>query len=839
MKPISLTLRGFIGIKKGMGLDEVSIDLSNLSGLVAFDGKNGSGKTTVLDNLHAYRRLASRDGSLQHHVFLRDSYKEFIFDFSGHRYKTLVKIDAHSGRQEGFIWKDDEPQVSGKATEYDKYIEGLLGSPKLFFQSVFAAQGGDSIADMTTGELKNLFSEFLQLDKLERYEESAKQAGNAIQAEIDTIKQRIETAREQIAGHSDLKKALPDKETDLSYKQTKAEEVRKAITRIESELKTATDKAAEHRAAKQRKQELARQKSELEQQLTGLETAWEKYGHEVTSKTMDLDEKIKVKESALQGIRRTQAMKEELDQLDSQLQEKERDLETGQKEINFAQQDIDDKTKALHNLIYSANKDMDDQQLRMNELTQELQKAERSIHAYEQELRGLENDGDLNYHATRVKELKAAIKKKDRLPAECNPNICPFIADARQAEIDLPAAEREYRDRLQEVEDEVSVRQKTIKAKKAQEEEIQKNIDHATERKRQLAQELERQKQTMNDQIAHMTKSRDAAKAYVEQLQKDIKEIKRRQAEIRTDLDGMPNYEALQSEIKVLKDRHKELSDDYQSRHDEHWKQKGNIKSKISEIDSTIAELPLDPDAENLVKEKTAELDNQKTSIRALEDQISQLKSDIAVLQHRLDEHAKIEQQITAEQEKVDELAKELTEWRYIQQACGKDGLRALEIDGTAPLIAGYANDLLTATFGPGATVGFRTLNDDGKECLDVVVYREDDADENGTLLENLSGGQKVWILKALRLALTLVAKQKSGKDIAAALSDEEDGALDAENAMAFIGLYRAFMDAGGFSSCLYITHRDACKAMADHVIRLTTDKGIEIDSSLMSVKAA
>ena len=55
MQPLSLRLRGFRGIRDGLGLDELTLDLEALVGdaqLVAIAGSNGRGKTTVMDNLH-------------------------------------------------------------------------------------------------------------------------------------------------------------------------------------------------------------------------------------------------------------------------------------------------------------------------------------------------------------------------------------------------------------------------------------------------------------------------------------------------------------------------------------------------------------------------------------------------------------------------------------------------------------------------------------------------------------------------------------------------------------------------------------------------------------------
>lgn len=54
MKVHSLTLKGFRGIRDGMGRNILELDFEHLTlnaALVAIAGANGRGKTTVMDNL--------------------------------------------------------------------------------------------------------------------------------------------------------------------------------------------------------------------------------------------------------------------------------------------------------------------------------------------------------------------------------------------------------------------------------------------------------------------------------------------------------------------------------------------------------------------------------------------------------------------------------------------------------------------------------------------------------------------------------------------------------------------------------------------------------------------
>lgn len=55
MQLLSLTLKGFRGIRDGLGLDVLTLDFEALcdgAAMVAIAGANGRGKTTVLDNMH-------------------------------------------------------------------------------------------------------------------------------------------------------------------------------------------------------------------------------------------------------------------------------------------------------------------------------------------------------------------------------------------------------------------------------------------------------------------------------------------------------------------------------------------------------------------------------------------------------------------------------------------------------------------------------------------------------------------------------------------------------------------------------------------------------------------
>ena len=832
MKPISLTLRGFIGIKKGMGLDEVTIDFSAMSGLIAFDGQNGSGKTTALDNTTPYRRLASREGSLAHHVFLRDSFRDFTFLIGPDIYRILIKIDAHNGKQEGFIWKNDEPQVSGKATEYDKYIEDLLGSPKLFFQSIFAAQGGGSLADMTTGELKGLFSEFLQLDVLAAHEETAKQAGKKITRQIETLSTKAEALREKADKadqiNADLE-AARQKVTDLNYD---IETRRRCLETAEKILQDARDSATKAETAMEKLRDLRQRKTKLEDQkqgvLAAMRTAKEKY----ESDRGDIDARIVLLEH-----KKADSSREELqasyDEATKMIDRLTTETKVAQNEAKATRDDIESRRRKQQEYETTTREEIDRLEKELTEKREEHAAKKSEFQKAETEHLSLRPDKQTRLLEQEVESLNRQAKNLDIRDEDCKSETCVFIREAVEAKKTLPNKEDELADRRKKVEKRTGELEREMGKLNAELTAISEDGKALGEKLKALKQSVADEKERIDSFIADLLRSAGEAERFEEKATADIERITQERDTLSRQLADLPSIDAIDAEIKAAKENIDRQWQDWLSLEAGYVQQVGSL---VNEIDALAADMgPLEDEAAQAprpeaIEEKAKARDSAAETLKNSEKYLAQVNSEIAVLEYQLKEIATAKDDLAAIEQQQSDLRTELSEWQYIQNACGKNGLQALEIDGTAPLIAGYANELLTETFGPGATVGFRTINDDGKECLDIVVYREDDTDDNGTLLENLSGGQKVWILKSLRLALTLVSKAKSGKDIAAALSDEEDGALDADAAQNFINLYRAFLEAGGFESCIYITHRDEAKALADHVVKFGKG-GVKVES--------
>ena len=188
---MKLRLKGAKGIKAGpsldwSGLDEIEIDFAGKVGLIAMAGENGAGKSTVIECAHHYPQLVSRDGALWSHFMGREAEKEFISSFMGREYRSVIKMDAEQGKQEGFLWIDGKPSVNGKITAYKEKVNEIFGQPFTYFRSQFCPQKSKKtremqIEAMTPGVFRELLREFLNLQKYAVWEDTAKQAGNSFQ----------------------------------------------------------------------------------------------------------------------------------------------------------------------------------------------------------------------------------------------------------------------------------------------------------------------------------------------------------------------------------------------------------------------------------------------------------------------------------------------------------------------------------------------------------------------------------------------------------------------------------------------------------------------------------
>ncbi len=773
MKINKLRLRGFIGIQRGLGIEEIEIDFTNISGLVAFDGANGLGKSTILENLHPYNTLASRSGALFNHVYTRNAEKELSFTYQGNQYRTLLKIDCQSGKSEGFIWKNGNSEVNGKITAYAKYINSLLGSERMFFASVFCAQNSAKLSDMTAGELKSLLAEFLNLDKLAAYEADAKEKIIITTGQIEQVDKQLFVLNNKLAGYEEIAGKLAIARGDLIVYERDSDYLKKRRVEYQADLELLRDKKSKQEVLIAQKANIEAKIKELEAQLYKELSANDSELATLRTAYRDLQEEIKKNEELLK----------QADEINAAA---DRESES-QELINQLAQAIDD-----------LNIQLAEWQKKESEDTANLSTFETELLTYQQKMKNLRNNQDVVTIEMDIKHAETTMRLLEKRDPDCQSTTCIFIAAAVKAKESIPELKAALADKISTIELKINEFEILI-------DECQGKIAVVAEKISNSKKEASR----VNDFLSNARK--DLATCRFNQSKvKDLAGKKTALAVAQTQYDNVTR----QMEENVTKGKELKIK----------WEQrKGDLDGSIKDAQASIADVEkqIDNDVDLRISSAKGGIESVDLSLSDMEKNLNDTRALIMKYEADLSAKSEVERDINGAQQEKNKLQQDISDWTYLRNACGKNGLQAMEIDSAAPVITGFANDLLTQAFGPIFTVKLRTINEDGKECLDIIVIN-DDGEE--ILLDNLSGGQRVWVLMALRLGMTLLSKEKSGHAFESFYADELDGALDPENANNFVNMYRAFMASGRFEEGFFISHKPSCRSLADNILMF--DKG-------------
>ncbi len=407
MKPLSLKLKNFKGIRAGMGLDEVEIDLSEIKGIAVFSAPNGSGKTTILDNLHPYRLMPYRSSgyrpssfSFYEHVY-ETAMKEFVFEIEGICYRSVVLVDTYKKKQEAYLFKKNGegwlPLTDGKIDSYDKKIEEICGSPGLFFVSIFRSQNARSLSDYTKGDIKSLFVELLGIESLKTIGEKAGEKKKESQVSLQVLRNEENRLKEIIA----LENSIFEENLSLENK-----------TLIEKEKIASQEKGLEELKNSLKETEIALAKQEEQKSLLKrLQGELEKEKIEFSRFQENFQKKVAGYKKKLESYPERERKLKELIQTLPELKKKELQKNETLKEIEEVKANLDKRTKL-----------------------------EFILKDYEKQLQKLAMQRE-SKKALAERELKEAEKKASLLDSvPCNPETassCLFAKDAVEARNNL------------------------------------------------------------------------------------------------------------------------------------------------------------------------------------------------------------------------------------------------------------------------------------------------------------------------------------------------------------------------------------------------------------------
>jgi len=831
--------KGSYGLYYGLGVDEVAVNFEDISGLVTLAGENGRGKTTFMEMLSPFDVFPSRQMkdpkryNLKKQFRLRDSYKEVCYIHQGREYLFRVEIPAGTTMSpEGYIWRDGEPLVKGKISQYRKKVVELFGSEKLFYSSMFSCQGGKKLTDLPTGEFKGLLIELLGL---KRYVEYWHSVGKVItecerslarcQSDLEGFENKtveIDENNRRLDGH---KRQLETYKEDISGAELI---LTGTVSDIEKLSKQAVEAAKKEATVAEKKKQLAALEETMAEAREVCERAAKSYVAWQDAQRNRLSPFQAIVAQEKQILTATEGIE--------QIRKEEKIWQSRLNALSEQGTNIRDSIDAINTQIsdHQAQVRAWDSDSQMSELTDKISQIKTDIEsgtAYASQVQALIESMAFDAVAASIeKELAAYAKAEDlisRRPPDCIDDTCSFIKNALEQIKEKPAKEKELADR----------RAENARALNAEKERLAKIETDIT----RLKDELSKTKTALEERARIVGSRAGVISAAIKTLEKkrDEKSITREKllaqyAEVKGYIDGVPDrieeLQALAGKKADLDMAKQELTHaavaakEKQAEQDKtleaYTNQSVELQALFTRLENDVIALSLNISSADIARKQQQARSvsaQQEKEIERLKGLVSETEKAIAVCEEKakgsLNDAAEIDRLRKLEKH----IRKEISRWAYIRGAVSKSGLQALEIAAAAPLLTGLANDLLTEAYGGEFFVDLVTQDPEtGAEILDIMISR---GDGQSFPLADYSGGESVWILQAFKAAQILVNAEKSGVHFQTCFADEESGALDKDKAERFIKMYRALMAKGDFEKLFFISHIPDCQAMADHAL--------------------
>ncbi len=189
MKILKLYLENFLGIKHGMNRSSVEIDFTKGENTITmFLGRNGSGKSTIMSQLHPFKD--SFDDRKELICDGVDGRKEIEYEHDGHIYKIT---HVYAKIAQSFISKDGlELNESGGVKTCEEHIRKELGLTKEYFKIGKIGSNTRNFVGFTATERKNYIGTFLNIDDYLKAFKTVKEKFTAIKTSTSDIASKLQ-----------------------------------------------------------------------------------------------------------------------------------------------------------------------------------------------------------------------------------------------------------------------------------------------------------------------------------------------------------------------------------------------------------------------------------------------------------------------------------------------------------------------------------------------------------------------------------------------------------------------------------------------------------------------
>lgn len=794
MIPRKLVLKGALGIEAGLGLQEITLDLDAIAGdalTIAICGDNGSGKSTLMNLAMIPWLYPPVAGSTVYEHFGPEGVRELYWSHGTDEYHSLIvyrqtertrttkaTLQRKNGSGEWEPVRLPNGTLSdGKASTYDTCLRSILGPQSVYYLSAFRQQGARPLSEYS--DPKSLMQDLLGLEPVEKQVVQAQEVLRGLRAARASLEDDITRLHQNRQRLDELAELLAQAESERAEVDQNIADIREQVSTKTADLQRAEDSLAAQDEIQRRRQDLAAQISEAG-------SVWREAMTAIQEESVrEVAELARIKE---QTRRTTENLKRDVAQAEARI--------AAHQKVLSAADEIRDAIQALANL--RAQRDQASETVTALEIRQreanDLAIAMTSLSAT---IRRAE--ADLDHLRARISELEMRHSYVEQVPCHGDGeySTCPALAEAVAAgELvgDKQADLKRLNDRILEETQRHAEQQMRV----AEYNGIDQQVLAARAELEEINQRL------MNTEV--LAARADALDAAESGITAETFAIVEKQAEI--DELAVAEIERISSlnTANIAREERRQVASRV---HDERT---GRLRELLEAIPApdTLPVSSLRTELEDLNNRLKLNANTQREAIA----KIATLIERATTLRETVEAGKVIE-------DRSRRLSEQIATWTLL--VASLKGVIDLSIEDAGPGIAGIANDLLASAYGPRFTVRIATQRtlENGRtvECFQIRVYDAQTDQESN--LEMKSGGQTVWISKAISDAVGIYQQDASGQHYECLFADEAEDGLTQERKLAFWRMDRAALETGGFTKRIFVSHTPAAIEMADAVINL------------------
>ncbi len=843
--PVSLRLRNFMCYREGLPPLEFDFRLACLS------GPNGAGKSAILDAitwaLWGQARARSDDALIAQGT--QEMEVEFEFLLEGTHYRVYRRRERGGPRGAGKTrlelqvygplgWRTMSGESIRKTEQ--RIIELLRMDYNTFINSSFLLQGrADEFTLKTPAERKDILADILGLGYYDVLEQRARERLRAEERNLHTLSLSIAELERELARRKELEEALARAEeeaarqeqafavrqqelaelqgrlTSLEADARQAEEVRRRILRLEEEVAHLSERMAQTEGRLQEDRALMERAAEIEAGERRLRELRERNEalSQAAGRLLALSERQHALEQAIERARNSLVTEREV------LRQSLREMAERLEELPAYDRRLEEIARELADL-----REKEAQRKALLEEAQEQVAAVRTLKADCQRLR---------------EEMEALRQKLDMLGEEVT--RCPLCQSPLSPESyahirsSYQAEGEQKRDLYRQKEAEIRRREERLTELRAQQEKLEQELKRvrllegqqtALERSRMELAQLAEERPARESRLQEIERALEEAayapeeRAALLAIQKEVAALDYRREEHQAVQQELARLRSVEEEYRRLQGARERLAEgerlleEMQAARRRYQEERAREQEHLSALESRLAEL----EALRVRREEA------EAALREAQEALGQARQAQGSARGALERLQEAEERCRERKRTYEEAVERRGIYEELTLALGKRGVQAMLIETAVPEIEQEANELLARmTDGEMAlqlAMQRETKQGTVVETLDIHV-----SDSRGTRpYENFSGGEKLRIDLALRIALSRLLSRRAGASLQTLVIDEGFGTQDAEGRLRLVEAIRSVEKE--FERILVITHLQELKELFP--VRIEVEKTSE-----------